>query len=422
MNYSIVTVAEVLEAEILSTGSISTNLKHLLIDSRKIDHAENSLFFAIKGGQHDGHKYISELFEKGVKNFVVEKYPSNLERLNGANFIVVPNSLEALQKLTSWHRKNFRIPVIGITGSNGKTIIKEWLYQLLREDKNIVRSPKSYNSQVGVPLSVWQIKDEHQLGIFEAGISESGEMKNLEEIISPTIGVFTNIGHAHAENFRNINQKISEKLKLFVKSNSLIYCKDYVLLHDEITSERTLEHLKLFTWSRKTKADLQITKVKKTGVGSELQGIYKNEFIEMKIPFTDDASVENAIHCWAVMLFLNYTHKAISDRMAHLTPVAMRLELKEGINNCSIINDSYNSDLGSLSIALDFLNQQKQHTKKTIIISDILQSGKDEDSLYKEVAELLSKKGVNKLIGKNTIAIKIHSPNLPILSAPLFLR
>ena len=399
MTYSITDISRILLTEILSTGNISVSIKYLLIDSRKIDNPETSLFFAIKGDRHDGHKYIPELFEKGVRNFVVEGYPSKLEQLTGANFIRVPDTLAALQELTAKHRKNFQIPVIGITGSNGKTIVKEWLYQLMREDKNIVRSPKSYNSQVGVPLSVWQMDEGNQIALFEAGISRSGEMENLEKIISPTIGIFTNIGQAHDENFRNMDQKITEKLKLFSHTDTLIYCKDYVLLHDEITSEKSLEKIKVFTWSRKTKADLQVAKVDKDQQETEIQAVFKNDFIKIKIPFTDEASVENAIHCWAALLFLGYSNSVIAARMPYLTPVAMRLELKEGINNCSVINDSYNSDIGSLSIALDFLNQQKQHPRKTIILSDILQSGKEEAGLYKEVAELIHKKGIQRFIG-----------------------
>lgn len=399
MTYSIINISKILHAEMLSTGNISVPLKYLLTDSRKIDNPETSLFFAIKGERHDGHKYIHELFEKGVRNFVVEWYPGKLEQLTGSNFIRVPDTLDALQELAARHRKKFQIPVIGITGSNGKTIVKEWLYQLMREDKNIVRSPKSYNSQVGVPLSVWQMDEQHQLAVFEAGISQSDEMSRLERIISPNMGIFTNIGHAHAENFRKIEHKIAEKLKLFIHADTLIYCKDYVLVHDEITSERVLEKIKIFTWSRKTRADLQIAKVDKGSEETEIQGIYKNDFIRIRIPFTDEASVENAIHCWAALLFLGYPHSTIAARMPYLAPVAMRLELKEGINNCSVINDSYNSDIGSLSIALDFLNQQKQHPRKTVILSDILQSGKEEERLYKEVAELISRKGVHRFIG-----------------------
>jgi alanine racemase len=293
-----------------------------------------------------------------------------------------------MQKLAGWHRQHFRYPVIGITGSNGKTIVKEWLFQLLREEGHIVRSPKSYNSQVGVPLSVWQMEADCRLGIFEAGISMPGEMQRLEEIIRPEMGVFTNIGSAHDESFSDMREKIREKLQLFRRVSELVYCKDYSSIHESVQEDGILENksVRLFTWSRKGKADLQIGRITKKEHETEIQGIYKNEFIRIRIPFTDDASIENAINCWALMLLLGYRHETVSDRMELLSPVAMRLEMKEGINNCSVINDSYNSDIGSLRIALDFLNQQKQHLKRTIILSDILQSGRDELQLYSEVA------------------------------------
>ena len=262
-----------------------------------------------------------------------------------------------------------------------------------------MRSPKSFNSQIGVPLSVWAINNEHNLGIFEAGISKQGEMKNLEPVIAPTIGILTNIGQAHDENFENSAQKIDEKLKLFVNSEVLIYCKDYTAVHDAVSKNNNLKNVSVFAWSKKTKAAFQISKVAKDAHETGIQGIYNNDFISIKIPFTDEGSIENAIHCWALMLHLGYENKIIAERMKYLSPVAMRLELKEGINNCSVINDSYNSDLGSLSIAIDFLQQQKQHPKKTLVLSDILQSGKNEEQLYREVAVLIEKKGVHRLIG-----------------------
>lgn len=397
MNYSISDIASVINGTL--NGSSAASIKNLLIDSRKLSNAETSLFFAIKGDRHDGHTYLNDLFEKGVRNFVVSNLPQNIATFTATNFIFVSDTLFALQKLCVYHREQFKIPVIGITGSNGKTIVKEWLYQLMREDKNIVRSPKSFNSQVGVPLSIWQISEEHDLGIFEAGISKSQEMKLLENIIQPTIGVFTNIGQAHDENFENQKQKVCEKLKLFSNSEVLIYCKDYLSIQDEITNNKLFSDTKFFTWSKKLRADLLIGRITKTDSDTEIQGVYKNDFIRITIPFTDEASIENTIHCWATMLYLGYENKVINNRMRLLSPVAMRLELKEGINNCSIINDSYNSDLGSLAIALDFLNQQKQHPKKTIILSDILQSGQNDKMLYKEVAELIHKKGISRLIG-----------------------
>src|ERR1035437_7022903 len=224
-------------------------------------------------------------------------------------------------------------------------------------------------------------------------------MRMLQNIIQPTIGLITNIGRAHDENFENQKQKVDEKLKLFSSSEVLIYCKDYFLIQDEITNNKSLRDLKVFTWSKKLRADLLVGRISKSVSDTEIQGIYKNDFIRITIPFTDEASIENAIHCWTLLLYLGYENDLIAERMRLLSPVAMRLELKEGVNNCSIINDSYNSDLGSLAIALDFLNQQKQHPKKTLILSDILQSGRNEEALYKEVSELINKKGISRLIG-----------------------
>ena len=397
--YNITHIAEIINGTLPVASDPKLIVRQLLIDSRKLANPETSLFFAIKGERHDGHKFIPELFEKGVHNFVVSEMPASADRYRGCNFIQVNDTLHALQELCVSHRKQFKIPVIGITGSNGKTIVKEWLYQLLREDNNIVRSPKSYNSQVGVPLSVWQMNSEHDLGIFEAGISRPGEMFHLEPMISPTIGLFTNVGQAHDENFSDHWQKINEKLKLFPHADTLIYCKDYLMLNEAVVKNEELKKLKVFTWSRKTRANLQVGKIARNGHDTEIQGVYNNDFIRIKIPFTDEASIENTIHCWALMLHMGYDNDTIAERMRYLSPVAMRLELKEGINNCSIINDSYNSDLGSLSIALDFLNQQKQHPKKTIILSDILQSGRNEEQLYREVAELVSRKGIDRVIG-----------------------
>jgi len=399
MNYKISDISSIINGNIHGNEKSNVEIKNLLIDSRKLSTAETSLFFAIKGERHDGHSYIAELYDKGVHHFIVSALPEKIDHFQQATFILVNDTLLALQTLCAHHRKLFHIPIIGITGSNGKTIVKEWLYQLMREDKNIVRSPKSFNSQVGVPLSVWQINEEHNLGIFEAGISMPNEMKALEKIIQPTIGLLTNIGQAHDENFENQNQKVKEKLKLFTKTEALIYCKDYLSVHNYIQEDKTYQSVKTFSWSKKTRADLLIGRITKTTADTEIQGIYKNDFIRIHIPFTDEASIENAIHCWAMMLYLGYENEVIAERMKFLSPVAMRLELKEGINNCSIINDSYNSDLGSLSIALDFLNQQKQHPKKTLILSDILQSGRNDEALYKDVAELIHKKGIARLVG-----------------------
>lgn len=397
--HAIRNLADAARAELIAGLPDHPGIAHLVTDSRKLVAPDPSLFFAIKGDRRDGHDFLAELYEADVRNFVITRREAILPGV-AANYLVVKDTQQALQDITAWHRSKFTFPVFAITGSNGKTIVKEWLYQLLREHYHIVRSPKSYNSQIGVPLSVWQISSENDLGIFEAGISQPGEMAALEKIIRPSTGIFTNIGAAHDENFAGTVEKIREKMALFRHVEHLIYCKDYPAIHDAVINGEILPaSVSLFTWSRKAKADLQVGRINKKEHETEVQAIYKNEFIQVRIPFTDDASIENAIHCWACLLHLGIDTGEISTRMELLSPVAMRLEMKDGINNCSVINDSYNSDIGSLTIALDFMNQQKQHRRRTVILSDILQSGKEEEQLYQQVAALLHQKGISRMIG-----------------------
>lgn len=402
--YTAESISKILKGELLQqTGH--PEIEHILLDSRKLLVAETSVFIPLVSERRNAHQYIDELYKKGVSNFIVsEPVPAGL--YPHANIILVKNTMQALHALVAWHRHQFHVPVIGITGSNGKTIVKEWLYQLLEKDYNIIRSPKSYNSQIGVPLSVWQMKEENQLAIFEAGISQPGEMVNLEKVIRPTIGIFTNIGEAHNEGFLNIRQKVNEKLTLFMKSDVLIYCKDYLALNEcvnnfhNLVGKREIDNdLQLLTWSRKTDADLRVIGVDKNNNHTRIDALYKQEPLFIRIPFVDEGSIENAIHCWALMLYLGKPQQVIQERMDHLGNIAMRLEMKQGINNCTIINDSYNSDLGSLAIALEFLQQQRQHPVRTVILSDILQSGKSEGSLYEEVAGMLEQKGIQKLVG-----------------------
>lgn len=404
MSYNIQDIATLIKGSLL--GEPDENpVEHILLDSRKIIFPATSLFFALQGPRRNGHQFIPELYDKGIRYFIVGDQPEP-GLFPGAAFVVVKDTLAALQQLAAHHRKQFSIPVIGITGSNGKTIVKEWLYQLLENRYNIVRSPKSYNSQIGVPLSVWQMNDTHTLGIFEAGISQSGEMQKLEKIIQPTIGIFTNIGEAHSEGFLNIRQKVNEKLQLFKNVGTLIYCKDYPSINEGIASYiqqlrlgNDAEKIKFFSWSTKTDATLSITSILKHEQQTYITATYKEEELSIRIPFTDDASVENAITSWCVLLYLGLPNDFISVRLAKLAHVAMRLELKKGINNCSIINDSYSADMSSLKIALDFLSHQQQHEKRTVILSDILQSGRNEKDLYQEIAELLQQKKINRLIG-----------------------
>ncbi len=392
-------ISGIIQAELISDTPEQIRVKDILIDSRRLISAENCLFFALETARNNGHKYINELYEKGVRFFVVSQLPENYNNLKQAHFFVVDNTLTALQKLSAAHRKSFQIPVIGITGSNGKTIVKEWLYQLLSVDKNIVRSPKSYNSQIGVPLSTWQMNKENELAIFEAGISRPEEMQKLQPIIFPDIGIFTNIGQAHAENFMNTRQKIGEKLGLFTKVDVLIYNSDQKDLQEAIISTGILNNIQSFSWGKNNTCDLQIIHTSSGKKQTSITGRYKEKEIQIAIPFTDKASIENATHCWAAMLKLGYANEVIGERMQKLSPIAMRLELKAGINNCTIINDAYNSDFNSLSIALDFMSQQNQHQQKIVVLSDILQSGQNEVDLYTEVSSLLEKKGIDSIIG-----------------------
>ena len=391
-------ISEIVGGSLVGTGE-NREILDLLTDSRQLVAAGQTLFFALTSNRNDGHKYIEELYNNGVRAFVVSRQPDT-EAFPDACFVVVDDTLKALQQLAAWHRQQYHIPVIGITGSNGKTIVKEWLAQLLGPDYNTVRSPKSYNSQVGVPLSVWQMNGAHQLGIFEAGISKPNEMGALQKIIRPTIGVFTNIGQAHGENFINFTQKAGEKLNLFTQAETLVYCMDYYDIQQVVLRAGLGNKLKLFPWSRKFKeAEIFVSAVEKHEKDTLLVLEYQGETLRFTIPFIDEASIENAIHCIAVCLLMKMDVKVLNERLMGLTSVAMRLEIKAGINNCTIVNDYYNSDVNSLAIALDVMNQQRQHKDKVLILSDILQSGRDEEELYSYISHLIEEKGVGKLIG-----------------------
>ena len=395
--YSLQKISEIVGGR-LAGAQTERRVSDLLIDSRHLMDPAQTLFFALKSQRNDGHKYIEELYERGVRAFVVSRQPE--EPCSGATFVVVTDTLKALQTLASYHRQQFDIPVIGITGSNGKTIVKEWLYQMLSPDYSIVRSPKSYNSQVGVPLSVWQMNEGDELAIFEAGISEPDEMMALQDIIRPTIGVFTNIGQAHEENFINRAQKVGEKMNLFTKAESLVYCMDYSDIQQVIIRSNLAEKVSLFTWSRKfEEANLFVKQITKTEKTATIDCLYQGESLTFAIPFADKASVENAIHCIAVCMLMKMPPDLIAKRLMTLTTIAMRLEIKAGMNNCTIINDYYNSDINSLGIALDVMRHQHQHQRNVVILSDILQSGRNEMDLYAEIAQLLKTKGVDMLIG-----------------------
>ena len=362
------------------------------IDSRSLQNSEQTLFFALVGPNNDAHHYIKDLIAIGVQNFVVTRIPEDCE--NQANFLVVENTLVALQQFASYYRSLFHFPVIGLTGSNGKTIVKEWLNFLLSPDYNVIRSPKSYNSQVGVPLSVIAINEKHNLGIFEAGISTVAEMDKLEKIIKPTIGVLTNIGSSHDEGFADLEQKIQQKMLLFQDAEVLIYQKNPQI--ENYISAKT----RPFSWSFKEEnADVFVSKKEITNQETTLFYQYKGKSDQLKIPFVDKASVENAISSLMVLLYFEYESSVIQSRMEMLFPVEMRLEVKNGINNCSIIDDSYSSDFQSLKIALDVLESQNQFDKKTVILSDIFQSGFPNEQLYDKVAQLIVSNKINRVIG-----------------------
>lgn len=400
MNYSIDKIAENINAKRL--GDAEAQISFILTDSRSLCFPEETLFFALHSERNDGHHYIDELYHRGVRNFVVEQLPDAFSSIyKQANFLQVDNSLLALQQLTTWHRSAFTIPIVGITGSNGKTMVKEWLSQLLSFDHNVTRSPKSYNSQIGVPLSVWLLNESSEIGIIEAGISKRGEMEALQKIIQPTIGVLTSLGAAHQENFSSIEEKCKEKLLLFKDTQALVYQMDDAIAAkciEDFSYDGTL-----LGWSEKNKdAALFVEKISKDTTTSTIEYCWQTATKgKFTLPFIDDASIQNCITCAAIYLYLGMKPQTLAERMPMLEPVAMRLEVKEGQHGCTLINDSYNSDINSLDIALDFMNRRPDQQKRarTLILSDILQSGQTEKQLYCDVAELVQKRGIKKFIG-----------------------
>lgn len=360
----------------------------ILTDSRKPVIHESSVFFAFIGERNDGHEYIQSLYNSGIHQFVVEK-DLDCEKFPMANILRVSSTVDALQKIAAHRRAQFSLDLIAITGSNGKTIIKEWLHQLLSPDKSVIKNPGSYNSQIGVPLSVWQIQTQHQVGIFEAGISMAGEMSNLQKIIRPTMGVFANIGTAHDENFPDRKTKIAEKLKLFEGVRTLVYCTD----HTEIHSAVRAAGIPSFCWGKK-EADVIVT-----SANHEHSIEWNSSRFSVVFPFTDTASIENALHCIAVMVVLGYPENVIRHRIQNLRSIPMRLELKEGVNHCLVIDDTYNNDLGGLQISLDFLKHQHQKKRRILILSDILQSGLSDKELARQIAGYVNKSGVSRFFG-----------------------
>ena len=421
MKYSIEKVTTLIGARRI--GEADAQIGWLLTDSRSLCFPEETLFFALRSARNDGHRYISDLYRRGVRNFVVESkglqetQPQGLDGMADANFLVVPSPLAALQRLAERHRDEFDVPIVGITGSNGKTMVKEWLYQLLLPSQKIVRSPRSYNSQIGVPLSVWLLNEQTEVGIFEAGISQPGEMFALRDIIQPTIGVFTSLGAAHQENFRSMEEKCMEKLELMHDTQAMVYCSDNDTVSrcirrmqykgEKIAWSQCDEQAALFVKSTNISHSSLLTPHSTFHLppstinlpqSTKITYIWQEEENCFEIPFIDEASVENAITCAAVALYMGLSPSQLAERMPRLEPVAMRLEVKEGQRGCLLINDSYNSDINSLDIALDFMNR-REAAKKTLILSDIFQTGATPEALYTQVSELVVKRGIEKFIG-----------------------
>ncbi len=411
MTYNIVKIATLIGARRYGQGE--GTIGWLLTDSRSLCFPEQTLFFALRTPHGDGHRYIDDLYRRGVRAFVVEHVPDHADTAYpGACFLLVPSPLAALQRLAERHRDEFNIPVVGITGSNGKTWVKEWLYQLLSginqpstpqpspSNLKVTRSPRSYNSQIGVPLSVWLLNENTQIGLFEAGISQPGEMLALHDIIQPTLGIFTSLGAAHQENFRSMDEKCMEKLQLFHDAEAVIYPSD-----DDVVSRsirRSAYRGERIGWSRyNEQAPFFVKNVAQEADGStHITYIYKGTRASYAIPFTDEASVENSISCAAAALYLGMTTDEVAAGMAHLEPLAMRLEVKEGQHGLTLINDSYNNDLQSLDIALDFLQRREEDgSRRMVVLSDIQQSGETVNRLYSQVATLLKERNIGRLVG-----------------------
>ena len=400
MKYSIQEIAQVLGIETSELRDKNAEVSYLLTDSRSLTYPSETLFFAIATQSDDGHRYVKHLYNKGVRNFVIE-YSGNIDisAMREANFLRVSNTLDAIQAIATYHRRRFQIPIIGITGSRGKTTVKEWLYQLLKEDYHIVRSPRSYNSQIGVPLSLWDIDDNTSLAIIEAGISKTGEMARLQAMIRPTIGVITNIGSEHNDGFASMQEKVEEKAKILTSCESIVYCADDELVASTI--EPILYVAQDVAWSKKEENNsLFIRNIVKRDNRSKIECVHDGTTFVVDVPFTSDRDLENIATCMSVMLYLGVSHNTIAERVKRLTPVGTRINVIEGVNECTLIVDGYKSDYNSLSPALDFMLRRcnpQQHT--TVILSDLLPETFAGDELYIRVSELLRSKGITRLIG-----------------------
>ena len=397
-------ISPILKGAQVRLESPESNISQLLTDSRRVGDVSQSLFFAIPTKRNTGCRYVTELYQRGVRNFVVPQdadgqYLQQFDNCRGANFWHVKNVVRALQQIAAYHRSQYDIPVVGITGSNGKTIVKDWIVQLLSGSRKIVASPRSYNSQIGVPLSVWSMAQDDEIGIFEAGISEAGEMEYLRDVINPTIGIFTNIGQSHDENFLTRYQKIAEKLQLFTHCQTIIYCADHKEIHSALSEHESFRNITRYTWGKGEENTVQLMETSVQEHVTHLHIRHDGKMTEIVIPFIDRASTENAMHCITLLFYLGIDAEEIALRCQHLTPVAMRLEMNEAINNCLLVNDSYSLDINSLTIALDFVQHEQQHYNKVLIMSDILQSGIPETELYTQAADLVRQYNITQFIG-----------------------
>lgn len=401
MKYSLAEIGAFCNAALMPDNTQEFIVDSVITDSRNAVLTAGAMFIAIEGERNDGHLYLNEMYDKGVRNFLISKKEMIPQLPADARFLVVENTVKALQQLARAHRSKFSIPVISVTGSNGKTIVKEWLFQLLSPFMKVLRSPKSYNSQIGVPLSVLALEDNYDIAVFEAGISKPDEMQHLAEIIQADTVIFTNIGTAHDENFIHVNQKIGEKLKLTSKASKLIYCADHHQIRERILQSEIDKVLQICSWSKTIDSDLKITSVSETGTMHHcvIKALYHEDSVSLELPFNDQASVENAMHCWLLMLDIGLSQSQIQSAFKKIQSVEMRLEMVQGINNCILVNDFYNSDITSLKIALDYISHQSASKKRCVILSDILQSGKPPRILYQEVADLLEKYNIERIIG-----------------------
>lgn len=388
--YTIGFVSEIITLEEHKILNFEQQISELVYDSRKVSLPEESLFFALTATR-DGHDFIPDAYSKGIRSFVVNHVTSFLAEKEDVNILIVKDSLIAMQQLAKYHRTQFPNPIIGITGSNGKSIVKAWLTQMLSPDKKVYQSPKSYNSQLGVALSLWNLQASYDLAIIEAGISEPGEMDSLEEMIQPNIGILTNIGIAHAQHFENKKAKLEEKLKLFKHTELVIASSKY------ISKEELPVQASWMSWGVEETDSIQILQQEVQGNQSLLKLSINKEVVDFIIPFTDEASVENVLSCISLLSNLDYSNSIIQERIMALKPLEMRLQLKKGIANSSIIDDSYSNDLASLKISLNFLQQQNQHQKRTLILSD-MDGLKESEKLQHKLVDLLNTQALDRLV------------------------